>query len=459
MEAHRTYALELPSQVGVLEQDTLEVLSLVRYAKNSLAPISQIPRAILSLIPNHWERQDAETDKALITLTHVCRGWRELFISQSSLWTRLDFMNVDKTLTYIKRSRSSPLDVVLFKNEQRSCLEGAFVLAVPHTRRFKSFTMTAVGTSDLQRLSKHLTLPAPYLKELTISFACRPATVLDVTLFNGDFSSLHTLSLTGVVTHLPWKNLWNLTTFKLRCAPDGGITITRLLDFLESLPRLRNLTLRGSIPTLSNAPPGRIVVPPHLKKVIIDANSAHSTFLNHLSIPEGAQLDQHFKFSGNKSPLPDYLPKSIKNLKNLFRITTVDICLDKLRKLVRLDGPSGGLRIWGNLRDKVEITPSVDLDHSILQSLGYFSLHMTRRLMITKYELPTLTEISKSPPYHILLRMKNLHILTLSRCNNLPFIFALNPGRNLSKVILCPNLEELVLYLRDAECVQHPGAD
>lgn len=53
--------------------------------------------------------------------------------------------------------------------------------------------------------------------------------------------------------------------------------------------------------------------------------------------------------------------------------------------------------------------------------------------------------------------MNNLHTLTLTKCNNLPFILALNPEENSSKLVLCPNLEELVLYiaLRDQYHIEH----
>ena len=86
------------SQVGILEHDVLEVLSLVRSMKNTFAPINRVPREVFSLIPEY-----CKTDEALVALTHVCRGWREQFVSRSSLWTSLDCTNVEKTRVYLKR--------------------------------------------------------------------------------------------------------------------------------------------------------------------------------------------------------------------------------------------------------------------------------------------------------------------------------------------------------------------
>jgi hypothetical protein len=420
--------------------------------KNRFAPINRIPGAILSLIPKYCDEDDV--DEGLAALTHVCRGWRGLFVSHPSLWTRLDFMNVDKTRAYIERSRSLPLEVDLYKSEQESYLEDAFLLAVPHVGRFKSLTIG--GTSDsLQNLTKHFSFPIHLLKELTIDLACTPTPVLDGALFGGDLSSLRTLSLRGVITHLPWNNLRNLITFELRCAPGNTIAVTQLLNFLESASHLRDITLY-SMPTSSNAPLGRVISLPHLRKLIIMAHPAHSILLNHLSITTRVSLCLRFNFGGDKSPLPYYLPKTTRNLKNLFHITTVNLRLDKTEKFMRLAGPSGELYMLGYWEDELEVAPSPDLDRRILQSLNYFPLHMTRRLAIMKYKPPTLTEIDKSSPYNMLLRMTDLLTLTLTRCNNLPFIIALNPARNPSGLAPCPNLEELILYVEGRNAFNIP---
>ena len=47
--------------------------------------------------------------------------------------------------------------------------------------------------------------------------------------------------------------------------------------------------------------------------------------------------------------------------------------------------------------------------------------------------------------------MKGLRTLTLIQCNNLPFILALNPGQNPSNHALCPELQEIVLYVEERE--------
>ena len=55
--------------------------------------------------------------------------------------------------------------------------------------------------------------------------------------------------------------------------------------------------------------------------------------------------------------------------------------------------------------------------------------------------------IEKSPVYLTLLLMNNLRTLTLMDCPDFPFVLALDPKLNPSGTVLCPKLEELILYV------------
>jgi len=383
--------------------------------KNNFAPISKIPSDVFSLIPGYFTGRDV--DENLITMTHVCRGWRELLIAHSSLWARLDCKNADKTRVYIERSKSAPLDLILFEFRDTTYLEDAFLSVIPYISRLKSLTI--VGAMDLlQNLTPHISCPLPLLRELEIHLTCDPAPGFDNALFNGDFPSLCSLHLAGSITYLPWNNLSKLTTFKLSSVSEGKISITQLLDFFEDAHHLRDITLNESIPTLSDAPPGRVVSLPCLESLVIDSDVVHSILLNHLSIPAGASLIQEFAFQGDKSPLLDFLPKTLDNLGNILTITSVNLCLDDAEKHVKLGGPSGRLYIHDHWMNQDEGASLIQLDRRILRSLSCFVLSGTQRLAVTTY-------------------------------NNLPFILALDPIQNPSKHAPCPELKELILYVKD----------
>jgi len=156
--------------------------------KNSFAPINKIPSDVFSLIPGYWEDND-ELDENLITMTHVCRGWRELLIARPSLWDRLGCTNTNKTRVYIERSKSSPLELSLYKHGDATYLDDAFILVVPHITRLKSLNVEGTGTL-LQSLAPYLSCPTPLLGELTIELVCHPTPLLDHTLHQQDCKQL-----------------------------------------------------------------------------------------------------------------------------------------------------------------------------------------------------------------------------------------------------------------------------
>ena len=126
-------------------------------------------------------------------------------------------MDIEKTRTYIQRSESSPLEIFLEKNGDDGYLDDAFALVIPHIHRTKSLTIHA---DVLPAAVRYFSCRTPLLEKLDIRLKCTDAPILDDTLFDRDLSSLRELSLSGVITHLPWKNLANLTYFDLKtCRP------------------------------------------------------------------------------------------------------------------------------------------------------------------------------------------------------------------------------------------------
>ena len=380
--------------------------------KNSFAPVNRIPPEVLSSIPDYYYDDGYDTDQELITLTHICHSWRDTFISRSSLWTKLDLTNVEKTHTYIQRSKSYPLKVYLERDEDNTCFDETFFLVTPHIHRIKSLTV----------------------------YGDAPA--LDIAFLNGDLSSLCELSLSRVITHLPWKNLANLTTFILKSCRPRRDFVTRLLDFFENAPLLHTIMLEDSIPDLSNAPPGRVVPLPRLDRLTIKRGPARPILLNHLCIPIGVSLDLRFIFNSEGSTFQECLPETFANLRNLSHITTINLHFDT-RQSVRMNGPSGELYVYA-LNGS---TPTFAMDSRLLHSLDSSILLMTHRLAVSMYDHPGLAEVEKCPVFHTLSSMDSLRTLVLNKCHNLPFILALNPKENSSKLVACPNLEKLIVYI------------
>ena len=127
-----THSGRLPGEQA-LERDVFEVLRLVRSAKNLLAPISRIPPDVFSLIPDYYGEHHAEQDVIVVDIRAITGGICSHHIPR--YWTRLDSVNVDKTRTYIQRSRSSPLQVYL---SYYADIGDTFPLIIPHIPPVKS---------------------------------------------------------------------------------------------------------------------------------------------------------------------------------------------------------------------------------------------------------------------------------------------------------------------------------
>ena len=422
-------------QVDALERDALEVLRLIRSVKNSFAPINQIPPEVISIIPDYYGE---DGDRVLVTLTHVCHGWRDIFVSRSSLWTRLHFTNVDKTRNWIERSQSSPLKLYLGPCKP---IHGAFKLVMPHINRLGSLTINARA---LPSVLEHFHCRTPLLEKLDISSTGDP--VLDDALFDGDLSSLRELRLHKIITHFPWKNLANLRVVDLKPHSHRYKT-TQILDFFESAPFLHTVLLQFPMPCSFDAPPKRVVRLHHLKLLTINAPPPHSTLLHHLHIPIGASLISEFCFSGNEPPIPDYLPERSHNFDNLSHITAINFLFYSQQKFLQFGGPSGNLRVlatWKHIQDP----PSYTIDRQILHSLGHPLLSTIKTLVVSKYKHARQGEVEECPILQTLSSTNDLRILTLINCNNLPFILALNPEQNPSNLVLCPKMEDLVIYVQ-----------
>ena len=122
-----------------------------------------------------------------------------------------------------------------------------------------------------------------------------PTPIRSGSFSDGNFQSLRELSLTGVITHLPWKNLSNLTTFYLRRIPEGRVTISQLLNFFENAPLLHKIkkcyNLPSILPLNPNKNPPNLVVCPKLKDLVLyiqERNWFH--LMEMLSMAEGRAL-------------------------------------------------------------------------------------------------------------------------------------------------------------------------
>ena len=92
----------------------------------------QIPPEILNLLLDGWDTRERERNA--ITLTHVCRAWRQIFTSRPSLRTDLGYLNANKTRVYLEHLEPSPVNLSLDTDKGLSPYNLFFQIASPHCR-------------------------------------------------------------------------------------------------------------------------------------------------------------------------------------------------------------------------------------------------------------------------------------------------------------------------------------
>lgn len=213
------------------------------------------------------------------------------------------------------------------------------------------------------------------------------------------------------------------------------ISITRLLDFLESAPHLEEVELRCVSPPAGQNE--RVVSLACLKELVVYDDRPISLLVGHLLIPVGATLRTEVE---SDSWINDHLPRSLNNLRNISNFTQLRISAGASDWDIECVGPNGRVSLTSlqSLADPIRM---------VLEFLDRFDASTVEALKITGYD-----RLPHGLAYLLLLPMKSLRTLTISPCNTLcPFIHALNPDVNLERVLVCPTLEKLVLHTNGTE--------
>jgi len=367
----------------------------------------------------------------VIALTHVCRTWREMFTSRSSLWTEFHCVDSDKTRVYSERSKSSPITLWLDRDDGLLPQDPFLQIAPDSISRLKSLFVSTTP-DHLQAITNYFSRPAPLLENLEIFGSSDDPflnPVLTTTLFDGDLSSLRGLCLYSLHTTLPWRNMVNLTSFELGYVMYPRVTVGQLLDFFESAPSLVDVDLTFSTPALG-AQSGRLVPLAHLRKLSFNGFQPSSLLLEHLLIPAGVKMTIDLDLDGPR--IEDYLPRSLDNLRNLSNFKRIRVHFGFHFTSMEFIGPNGLVEIDS-------MSPGADTPRSVARSLATLDTSKTKRLEILRSE-PLSEDL-----HQVLVSMKNLRTVTLSLCKDLrSFILALAPVPNSTTQIACPRLEELV---------------
>jgi len=271
----------------------------IRFALNGFVPINRrLPPEVLGIIPSFLVQ-----DRDRITATHVCRRWRNTFLSTPSLWTRISaFENPEKTEAYLERSGDTLLDITI--SVDTLWTQGgtaSFQMLCPLSNRCR----TARFLKDRPRMNifPMIRNPCPHLLELYLEISYG-TTFLGIKDLNR-FPSLKSLTLIGDIRHLRFSQPLNLRKLGIGC--DGrGFRLSSLLRLLAKIPLLEEF---------------EVTTPPDAR-MITDAGPPTPVALKHL---------QSLVFRGIRSDFPRILAPLIAYPKDTKIVLTHCLTYDVLR--------------------------------------------------------------------------------------------------------------------------------
>ena len=315
-------------QLFSLETSGLQVLAEVRRLMNCHAPISQLPENVFVMIcENVVERSSwrpwlitgmfeqtstmpitysvkREYIQPLLTLTHVCRSWRNVVIGHSTFWAYADPTLMPQSLfdTFIERARDTRLFYAFYASESLCGTEKAIL----DTRgpRLRHLTIHRDDTTAFPRqYATYFPLKASALESLSITSEDARFGIDDFSsdaspyLFHERTSPIRALALSPILRLVPRDSFPSLTHLYIsfyRQEVQGVDPLNDLLRLLSNTPMVQFLwvfQIHRVFPPQDPSTHPRLRLPQLRNITIADTHWQYAShLLSHLSLHEDAHI-------------------------------------------------------------------------------------------------------------------------------------------------------------------------
>jgi hypothetical protein len=139
----------------------MSVSSASSTTPTAIAHIGRLPPETLAAIFFRLSKQAPEDEWCtpdlipdILSVTHVCRFWRQVAINTQDLWTEITMATPELVETFLERSGVAPLNVVLrFGLETTERFEHLLKAVAPHAHRFWRLSVSTPLGSDYDPLA------------------------------------------------------------------------------------------------------------------------------------------------------------------------------------------------------------------------------------------------------------------------------------------------------------------
>ncbi|KAF9781150.1 hypothetical protein BJ322DRAFT_255249 [Thelephora terrestris] len=213
------------SMVKSLERDVATTLAMLRRRINACEPsVYRLHPELLSLAASHLSNKD------LVTASQVSHRWRTTLLSFPRLWSDIDHVWGKRALTFLERSKSTPINLSMSINPPERANADDFLNR--HAKRIETLTICVIPIRD------PILLPLmPSLRKLDLAW-CGTG----IRSLHGTDGFIHPTVTTLIVRGgyaFPF-NVPRLTRLQIH-SPYSTLATTALLGFLNGCPSLEEL--------------------------------------------------------------------------------------------------------------------------------------------------------------------------------------------------------------------------
>lgn len=318
-------------------------------------------------------RDNARIDVSpVLSITHVCRWWRELATGYSLFWSRIDNESADQLQTFLERSGSAPISLYLTTNT--APMESVVSESSDRLRRF-DLTVMPEAVDELVTLLTHLPVPET-LECFTLSYSRffrSPSNAPSARelLFGKSILGLKALAIHGIHNWIPANSFPYLTHLYLDFGSRGAeaLQLSLLVDVLRNSPNAEFIHVSSisqilAQPTLA-APP---VPLPRLRFLIIAYTSMQIAFdlLLSVTLPQRSYLRLQGMWASPRLPTLPPLPV----LPVVQGMTCLEVVTEGPTVRLVAEGDSSGLWMEARLNqargDGQRLDPWLELLHDFL---------------------------------------------------------------------------------------------
>ena len=385
----------------------------------------------------------------LITMTHMCRSWRNILLATLDLWTQIDFSVITKPQqaeSFLRRSKKLPLDIH-HDLEDLDPVEPFLSTTIHNLPRLRRLAINSC-LPRLGRFLEYFSAPAPELEYLSIANDINITDKdmeLPSTIFRGRLPKLRVLELHCLRTDLRNFNFPSLARFTF--ITGTKISIQNLTSFSERCALLEFIQVCLEYTAQQPIPPRERVLLVALKELRSDQTACTSGLLDRLILPNCTEMMLKGHFVGKVlddfgDPAARIHPSSIDHLPVMREITKA---VAMPRSCV-LSGPNGYLRFWCPQENREGFNAEFFTFSPVAVS-GIRELWIGATTEFFSYRtLWKQTAAGVRGAFEVLTKVEDL---TIIGCETEPIFATL--GSKIGDAVLLPGLRRLTIYVGDGD--------